>query len=268
VEDVAREDDTERERADEDERGQRVVALLPPRGEPLDAEGEGGRSAERAERRREADTRGEHQTWEGGSRDPVGVEGEPTQHDPRPEHARAGGQQDELERPPLDERIVERGQHVPNDTDSRYDRCMSWSAQAIEALEEHGRSSGARRAVVELLGRQDCCLTAQEIFDRLRSEGRRVGIATVYRVLDQLSEHGLVQRVDVGAGTALYEAALPTGEHHHHLVCAGCGKVEAFADEELEAVIHKVERRTGYSVAGHDVVLRGACGDCADLAFG
>jgi Fur family ferric uptake transcriptional regulator len=141
---------------------------------------------------------------------------------------------------------------------------MSWSEQALAALEGNGRSGGARRAVVELLGRQDCCLTAQEIFDRLRAEGgRRVGIATVYRVLEQLSERGLVNRVDVGAGIARYEAALPSGEHHHHLVCADCGKVEAFEDDELEAVIHEVERRTGYSVAGHDVVLRGACRECA-----
>jgi Fur family transcriptional regulator, ferric uptake regulator len=139
----------------------------------------------------------------------------------------------------------------------------TWSEQALAALEAQGRSGGARRAVVELLGRQDCCLTAQEIFDRLRGGGRRVGIATVYRVLEQLSERGLAQRVDVGAGTARYEAALPTGEHHHHLVCDDCGKVEAFEDDELEAVIHKVERRTGYSVAGHDVVLRGACRECA-----
>jgi Fur family ferric uptake transcriptional regulator len=139
----------------------------------------------------------------------------------------------------------------------------SWSEEAVRALEEHGRTGGARRAVVELLGRQDCCLTAQQIFDELRGGGRRVGIATVYRVLEQLSERGLVQRVDVGAGTARYEAALPSGEHHHHLVCDDCGKVEAFADDELEAVIHDVERRTGYSIAGHDVVLRGACRECA-----
>jgi Fur family transcriptional regulator, ferric uptake regulator len=139
----------------------------------------------------------------------------------------------------------------------------SWSDEALAVLEARGRSGGARRAVVELLGRQDCCLTAQQIFDRLRADGRRVGIATVYRVLEQLSERGLVQRVDVGAGTALYEAALRGGEHHHHLVCDDCGKVEAFADDELEAVIHKVERRTGYTIGGHDVVLRGACRDCA-----
>ena len=140
----------------------------------------------------------------------------------------------------------------------------TWAEQTLAALEGKGRrSGGARRAVVELLGRQDCCLTAQQIFDKLRAEGRRVGIASVYRVLEQLSEQGLVQRIDLGAGIARYEPALASGEHHHHLVCDDCGKVEAFADPELEAVIHKVERKTGYSVAAHDVVLRGACRDCA-----
>jgi Fur family transcriptional regulator, ferric uptake regulator len=139
-----------------------------------------------------------------------------------------------------------------------------WTRQTLAALEAAGyRKAGARRAVVELLGRQHCCLTAQQIFDALRSEGRGVGIASVYRVLDLLTEKGLLQRIDVGAGTARYEPVLASGEHHHHLVCDGCGKVEAFADEELEAAIQEVERRTGYSVAGHDVVLRGACSDCA-----
>jgi Fur family ferric uptake transcriptional regulator len=138
-----------------------------------------------------------------------------------------------------------------------------WTETTLAVLRAGGyRSGGARRTVVELLGRQDCCLTAQEIFDRLRAEGRSVGIASVYRVLDLLGEKGLVQRIDVGVGTARYEPVLPSGEHHHHLVCDDCGKVEAFADPELERVINRVEGRTGYSVAGHDVVLRGACTDC------
>ena len=138
-----------------------------------------------------------------------------------------------------------------------------WTESTLEALRGEGRRSGtARRAVVELLGRQDCCLTAQQIFDELRAEGRRVGIASVYRVLDLLTERGLLQRVELGEGTARYEPAHADGEHHHHLVCADCGKVEAFADDELELALRRVESRTGYSVAGHDVVLRGACRDC------
>ena len=133
-----------------------------------------------------------------------------------------------------------------------------------EALRQRGRrNSAARRAVIELLGRQDCCLTAQEIFDQLRGEGRRVGIASVYRALEQLTRDGFVQRIDIGAGTSRFEPIHTGGEHHHHLVCDDCGKVEAFADDELEDALRKVEGRTGYSVAGHDVVLRGACDDCA-----
>jgi Fur family ferric uptake transcriptional regulator len=140
---------------------------------------------------------------------------------------------------------------------------QEWASDTIERLLAKGfRNGGARSAIIELLGRQDCCLTAQEIFDGLRAEGRRVGIASVYRTLEQLAKDGFVQRIDIGAGTSRFEPVHSDGEHHHHLVCDECGKVEAFADEELELALHKVERRTGYTVAGHDVVLRGVCTDC------
>jgi Fur family ferric uptake transcriptional regulator len=140
---------------------------------------------------------------------------------------------------------------------------VTWTETTLEALRSKGlRDSGARRAVIELLGRQRCCLTAQEIFDLLRAEGRKVGIASVYRTLEQLSRDGYVQRVDLGSGTTRFEPAHADGEHHHHVVCDECGKVEAFADADLERALHEVEHRTGYSV-GHDVVLRGVCDSCA-----
>jgi len=141
---------------------------------------------------------------------------------------------------------------------------VAWADSTLEAIQSKGHRSGrARRAVVELLGRQDCCLTAQEIFDELRAEGRKVGIASIYRVLELLTEKNLLQRVELGEGVARYEPAHSTGEHHHHLVCGDCGRVEAFSDDDLERALHEVERRTGYAVAGHDVVLRGACRDCS-----
>jgi Fur family transcriptional regulator, ferric uptake regulator len=143
-----------------------------------------------------------------------------------------------------------------------------WAETTLASLRARGhRNSGARRAVVELLGRQDCCLTAQEIFDGLRAEGKAVGIASVYRVLEQLSREGFVQRIDIGAGTTRFEPIYAGGaHHHHHLVCDDCGKVEAFADDQLERALRKVEGRTGYSVAGHDVLLRGACSECSASA--
>ena len=138
-----------------------------------------------------------------------------------------------------------------------------WADATLATLQRKGlRNGGARRAVIDLLAEQDCCLTAPEIFDRLRSTDRRVGIASVYRVLDLLTSEGLVQRIDIGSGIARYEPVLSDGEHHHHIVCDACGKVEAFEDPGLEKAIHRVEQTSGYAVAGHDVVLHGACSNC------
>ena len=143
----------------------------------------------------------------------------------------------------------------------------AWTQQTLEALRGSGYRNGlARRAVVEHLGGQDCCLTAQEIFDGLRADGRQVGIASIYRVLELLTEKGLLQRVELGEGIARFEPVHSGGEHHHHLVCDNCGRVEAFSDDELERALRKVESRTGYSVAGHDVVLRGTCRICRAAA--
>jgi Fur family ferric uptake transcriptional regulator len=137
-----------------------------------------------------------------------------------------------------------------------------WVEATLSALRQQGyRSGGARRAVVELLARQACCVSAQEIFDILRAERRSVGLASVYRTLDQLSADGFLQKVELGDAVTRYEPVLAGGEHHHHLVCDGCGK-EAFADDRLERALHRVESDTGYRVAAHDVVLRGACSDC------
>jgi Fur family ferric uptake transcriptional regulator len=138
-----------------------------------------------------------------------------------------------------------------------------WGEATLESLHRKGlRNGGARRAVIELLAGQDCCLTAQEIFDGLRASGRKVGIASVYRVLELLSSEGLLQRIDLGSGISRFEPVRSGGEHHHHLVCDSCGKVEAFEDPGLERAIHRLEEQSGYAVAGHDVVLHGACAEC------
>jgi Fur family transcriptional regulator, ferric uptake regulator len=140
-----------------------------------------------------------------------------------------------------------------------------WINHALQRLREAtGRSGEARRVVVEFLGTQGCCVSAQELHDAVRARGARVGIASVYRTLDGLDELGLVQRVDLGDGVSRFERADPHGDHHHHLVCGDCGKVEPFEDPALEAVIAGIAGGRGYDVAAHDVVLRGACGDCRD----
>ena len=106
------------------------------------------------------------------------------------------------------------------------------------------------------MARQDCCLTAQEVFDRLRADGRVVGIASVYRALDLLARLGLVRRLDLGAASGT-SPRCPGGHHHHHVVCDRCGKVSSFEDQALEDAIDRLARRLKHTVAEHDVVLRG-----------
>jgi Fur family ferric uptake transcriptional regulator len=140
---------------------------------------------------------------------------------------------------------------------------MTWVEHAQRELSRAGhRKAGAREEVLALLDRQGCLLSAQEIHDQLRDAGRGVGLASVYRALELLASLKLVHRVDVD-GTACYEPADPSGEHHHHAICDRCGKLAVFEDPELERVLDVVGARLGYDIGGHDVVLRGACPDCS-----
>jgi Fur family transcriptional regulator, ferric uptake regulator len=138
-----------------------------------------------------------------------------------------------------------------------------WRDHAHREISRAGhRAGGAREEVLRLLARQDCCLSAQDIHDRLRERGTTVGLASVYRALDVLAGLKLVHRIDVD-GTACYEPADPSGEHHHHAICDRCGKMDAFEDPELERLIDSLGERLGYAVGGHDIVLRGSCPECA-----
>lgn len=138
----------------------------------------------------------------------------------------------------------------------------AWAAHARGELQRAGhRAGGARAEVVELLGEQHCCLSANQIHATLRDRRRGVGLASVYRALDVLTQLKLVHRLDV-SGTACYEPADPSGEHHHHAICDQCGRMAAFEDPALETLIESVGQRLGYAVGTHDVVLRGACPDC------
>ena len=137
-----------------------------------------------------------------------------------------------------------------------------WADSTMKALQRKGlRNGGARRAVIDLLAEQDCCLTAQEIFDRLRTWTKRVGIASVYRVLDLLTSGPRPAHRSRLRYRALRAGALGR-RHHHHLVCDTCGKVEAFEDPGLERAIHRLEETSGTPSPATTWFSHGACGDC------
>jgi Fur family transcriptional regulator, ferric uptake regulator len=139
-----------------------------------------------------------------------------------------------------------------------------WADYAFQRLADGGRRrGGARTAVIDLLGRHTCALSAGEIEDALSTADRGVARASVYRVLEELEALALVTRVDVGDGVSRYEAQYPDGaNHHHHMVCRTCGELVPFHDDELERTIRRLSRRVDFAVTDHDVLLRGHCHDC------
>jgi Fur family ferric uptake transcriptional regulator len=140
----------------------------------------------------------------------------------------------------------------------------NWEAHALAAFQRAGyQRGGARTAVIEALGRHDCAVTALELETDLQTAEAAVGRATIYRVLEQLEELHLVQRLEIDKGRASFERSDPGGEHHHHLVCERCGRVAPFSDPALERAIGRVSRGAGFDVRAHEVVLRGLCPRCS-----
>lgn len=140
---------------------------------------------------------------------------------------------------------------------------LEWSRCVYADLVTAGfNRGGARDRIIDLLGDQECALTAAEIETELRRQGRRIARASIYRVLDLLVARGFAERVVTGQGEARFEPLEPDGHHHHHLVCGQCGRLVAFKDPGLERAIDKLSDRLGVTVDSHDVLLRGACERC------
>jgi len=100
-------------------------------------------------------------------------------------------------------------------------------------------------------------LTAEDVYKTLLNENMDVGLATVYRVLTQFEQAGLLNRNHFETGKAIYE--LNAGSHHDHLVCLDCGHVEEFYDEEIESRQQKVAIERGFKIAEHALAIYGNC---------
>ncbi len=100
-------------------------------------------------------------------------------------------------------------------------------------------------------------MTAEDVYRLLLEERFDVGLATVYRVLQQFEQADILKRSNFESGKAIYE--LNEGEHHDHLVCLDCGKVEEFCDVEIEKRQHEVAKEKGFVLATHGLSLYAHC---------
>lgn len=100
-------------------------------------------------------------------------------------------------------------------------------------------------------------LSAEDVYRCLIAEGSEIGLATVYRVLMQFVQAGLLERQSFEGDKAVFE--LDLGHHHDHLVCIRCGKVEEFVDPEIERRQRAIAQARGFELQEHALALYGVC---------
>jgi len=115
-----------------------------------------------------------------------------------------------------------------------------------------------RLKILELFEKsQERHLSAEDIYKIMITTGEDVGLATVYRVLTQFEQAGLLVRHHFESGKAVFE--LNEGSHHDHIVCIQCGHVEEFCNDEIEKLQHKVAEDRGFKIQAHSLYIYADC---------
>ena len=107
-------------------------------------------------------------------------------------------------------------------------------------------------------------LSAEDVYGLLREKESEIGLATVYRALDLLSNLGILVQIDFGDGCARYElnTADPNVHHHHHLICRKCKKVIEFDEDLLDELEAVISEKSGFKILNHEVKFFGYCKEC------
>ncbi|HMS81284.1 MAG TPA: ferric iron uptake transcriptional regulator [Burkholderiaceae bacterium] len=100
-------------------------------------------------------------------------------------------------------------------------------------------------------------MSAEDVYRELLAEHQDIGLATVYRVLTQFEQAGILKRSNFESGKSVYE--LDEGQHHDHLVCLQCGRVEEFFDPEIERRQHQIAEERGFRLQDHALALYANC---------
>lgn len=131
----------------------------------------------------------------------------------------------------------------------------------MAAIQRH-RATRQRAAILDLLQEAESFLSAQQMHDALRAKGMKVGLTTVYRNLQLMTELEEVDHVRREDGESMYRRC-DSGEHHHHLVCRACGYTVELANDQLETWAKALARKHRFSQVTHDLELFGLCSSCS-----
>ena len=103
-------------------------------------------------------------------------------------------------------------------------------------------------------------MSAEDVYKALLETGEEIGLATVYRVLTQFEDAGLVSRLSIDGGHAVFE--LEDGIHHDHLLCVSCNQIEEFVDEVIEQRQRAIAKEKGFKMTEHSLYIYGVCKGC------
>jgi Fur family transcriptional regulator, ferric uptake regulator len=122
-----------------------------------------------------------------------------------------------------------------------------------------------RMKILEMLENSETRhLSAEDVYKSLLESGEEIGLATVYRVLTQFETAGLVARHHFEGGHSMFE--LNEGDHHDHILCVKCGRVDEFMDETIEKRQRQIAQDAGYEITDHSLYIYGICPDCRNKA--
>ena len=131
----------------------------------------------------------------------------------------------------------------------------------ITQLKSNGlKVTGPRLKILDLFeNHADRHLSAEDVYRILLDEGVEIGVATIYRVLTQFEQAGILVRHHFEGGKAVYEL---NQEQHDHIVCVRCGLVTEFQNSEIEQMQESIAEANGYRLVDHSLYLYGVCGNC------
>ena len=142
---------------------------------------------------------------------------------------------------------------------------MKLTANKIAGIlrEEGFKLTPQRHAVLRVIASHHDHLSPEAIYEITRQESPHIGRVTIYRTLELLNKLNLVCRVHAQDGCRSYMMKRPT-EHHHHLVCSGCGQAVDFSECDLSRLEKNLSEKTGFAIEGHLLELYGRCKTCQE----
>lgn len=131
-------------------------------------------------------------------------------------------------------------------------------------LKKVGKITLPRQKILQILeSAEPHHMSAQDVYRKLLDAGEDVALATIYRVLTQFEEAGLVKKHNFEGGEAIYE--IDQGLHHDHLICVECGFVQEFIDEKIEERQENIASSAGFIITDHNLTIYGICKACQIL---